>query len=210
MDNITIFPKTNSTLIIENQYFPVISSYKMFLISTHIKFEQCERFQKMSFRNRCIISGSNGLINLTVPIKNGRQTKEMIRDIKIDNEQRWQLQHWRAIESSYRRSPFFEFYSESLKALLFKEQAFLFDLNITINEWLLKKLGIQKPIGFTNDYIKEYNEKDFVDLRNEWFPKNFKEVRKEMQVKYIQVFEDKFGFIPNLSILDLLFCKGNL
>ncbi len=93
--------------IIENQYFPVINWFKMSDINTNYKIEAYEKFKKMSFRNRCIISGSNGLINLTVPLVNGREQKALFREIKVDDSETWRAQHWKAIVSSYSRSPFY-------------------------------------------------------------------------------------------------------
>ena len=196
--------------IIESQYFPVVDWFKIATNNTHYKIEQYETFQKMSFRNRCIISGSNGLVNLTVPIQNGREQKTMIRDIKVDNTQQWQKQHWRAILSSYSRSPFFEYYGEEVNNLLKKPHVFLFDLNWEIIQWLKKVLKLQTDLEFTDDFIKAYDPEKYLDYRNHWLTKNYNADAANWSPRYTQVFEDKFGFLPNLSILDLLFCRGKL
>lgn len=164
----------------------------------------------MSFRNRCIISGSNGLINLTVPLKNGREQKTLITEIKVDDSENWRGQHWKAIVSSYNRSPFFEFYGEGIKKLIFAPNQFLFDHNLKIIEWLDSVLKTGISINFTEEYKKEYAENEALDYRDRWLPKNYNDHGEDWQPKYTQVFEDKFGFQPNLSILDLLFCKGSL
>jgi hypothetical protein len=206
-------PKRNSlraTYIIESQYFPVVDWFKFSTDCSDIKIEQYERFQKMSFRNRCMILGSNGVINLTVPIENGRESKAMIRDIKVDNGQPWQKQHWRSILSSYSRSPFFEYYADGVNKLLQKQHIYLFDLNWEIIEWLQKALKLKANFELTEDYVREYDQDKFTDRRNYWLPKNYNREAEGWTPKYTQVFGEKFGFHPNLSILDLLFCRGQL
>lgn len=195
--------------IIESQYFPVIDWFKIFSGGTNVRIEQYETFQKMSFRNRCIISGSNGLVNLSVPLQNGREQKAPIHDIRIDNTQAWQKQHWKSIVSSYSRSPFFEYFGEGVNRLLSEKQVFLFDLNFSIIKWLTNVLEMPVSVGLTDTYVKNYNPDNVFDYRNKWLPKNFQAEGAQWMPRYTQVFENKFGFIPNLSILDLLFCKGS-
>ena len=197
-------------IIIENQYFPTIDWFKMSTENSNYKIEICENFKKMSFRNRCIISGSNSLINLTVPLINGREQKALIKEIRVDDSENWRAQHWKAIVSSYSRSPFFEYYGEGIKRLLFAPNKFLFDHNLKIIEWLnsILKLGI--TISFTEDYLREYPVLEALDYRDRWLPKNYELNTTDWKPKYTQVFEDKFGFLPNLSVLDILLCKGSL
>lgn len=197
-------------LIVENQYFPIVDWFKMSAKSLNYKIEAYENFKKMSFRNRCIISGSNGLINLTIPLKNGREQKTLITEIKMDDSENWRAQHWKAIVSSYSRSPFFEYYSEGIKELIFAPTQFLFDHNLKIIEWLNSVLKVGISINFTEDYKKKYKDWEALDYRDRWLPKNYNFNTNDWKPKYTQVFEDKYGFLPNLSILDLLFCKGGL
>lgn len=197
-------------IIIENQYFPIIDWFKMSAENSNYKIEVCENFKKMSFRNRCIISGSNGLINLTVPLINGREQKALIKEIRVDDSENWRAHHWKAIVSSYSRSPFFEYYVEGIKKLLFAPNNFLFDHNLKIIGWLNSVLQIGITINFTEDYVKEYPVLEALDYRDRWLPKNYAQNTTDWKPKYTQVFEDKFGFQPNLSVLDLLFCKGSL
>ena len=197
-------------IIIENQYFPIIDWFKLSSNYLDYKIDKYENFKKMSFRNRCIISGSNGLINLTIPLINGREQKTIISAIKMDDSENWRAQHWKAIVSSYSRSPFFEFYGEEVKRLIFAPNQYLFDHNLKIIEWIASILKLGISIGFTESYLKEYSVSEALDYRDRWLPKNYAQDKNEWQPKYTQVFEDKFGFLPNLSILDLLFCKGSL
>lgn len=192
-------------LITEFQYFPSVillnTSYKI----SNILFEQYEYYQKMSFRNRCVIAGANGTINLTIPLEFGRNQKTIMKDVKIANSEAWQKQHWRSIESSYNRSPWFEFYKEELHELFQKPFSFLADWNLACFAWSIQILKLPVTISLTDKFGKDYNDSEFVDFRNKLLPKNYKNFGA---VKYQQVFEDRIGFLPNLSILDLLFCEG--
>jgi len=195
-------------IIIENQYFMCINALKNMFIYPFFKIEQYEHYKKMSFRNRCVIVGSNGLIHLSVPITGGRNTKQLIKDVKISYTDPWQQQHKKAILSSYAKAPFFEHYIDSILTLIEKKHTFLFDKNYDILVWIMKVLKNQREIDLTTEYIKSFSS-DEIDCRNRWMPNNFQE-EDENLIKYPQVFEDKLGFQPNVSILDLLFCEGPL
>lgn len=193
------------TLLIENQYFGTINYYKMLFENSYIQIDQYENFQKMSFRNRCIIPGSNGLIQLTVPVEKGRNQHTPFRDVKIAYKENWVLQHCRSMEACYNRAPFFEFYRVELFGLLEKRPVFLFDLNWTILQWVLKKL--KTPLHIELSQMEEYNPDTMMeDRRNSLLPKNYDQGPET--IKYTQVFEDRIGFKQNLSIIDLLSCNG--
>ena len=199
--------KNINSLIIDCQYFGTINYIKILFEHSNILIEQYESYQKMSFRNRCMIAGSNGVINLSVPLENGRSQKGLTRDVKISYSTNWQVQHWRSIESAYNRSPYFEFYRDGVWGLLQKEEAFLLDLNLKTLDWLKKALKLPVTISLTDAYRKVYPI-DTIDKRNQFLPKNHQ--NHQVGFHYTQVFEDRNGFIPNLSILDLLFCSGPL
>lgn len=194
------------SLSIELQYFPPVVVFKTLVKEEHVIIEQYEHFKKMSFRNRCIISGANGLVALTVPIEGGREHKALIRDVKVDNSQFWQRNHLRTLTSAYNKAPFFEYYIGEIKVLLNSNEKFLFDLNLNVLTFLIKSLNINPLIKLTSEYRLEYC--DVIDLRNKILPKNFQDCKELWKPKYFQVFEDRWGFQPNLSILDLLFCEG--
>lgn len=194
------------SLIIENQYFAPVDTFKKLTVEKHIKIEQYETFQKMSFRNRCVILGANGIASLTIPIEGGREQKALIRDIKINNSEPWQRTHLRSFVSAYNKAPFFEYYISEIEALLNSGEKFLFDLNLKILSFLIKSLNISVKVELTSEYKLKYP--DTLDLRNKILPKNFQKDKENPQPKYSQVFEDRWGFQPNLSILDLLFCEG--
>jgi hypothetical protein len=104
-------------LLIENQYFAPVISYSALINATHVDFGEYEPYKKAGFRNRCTLPGANGLINLSVPVVGGRDQKTIFRDVKIDNREDWQKNHWRTIFSVYGKSPFFNFFSHELEAL---------------------------------------------------------------------------------------------
>lgn len=193
-------------LYIDNQLFPCIYYMNALSLNKYIKIEKYDHFEKMSFRNRYIIAGANGLQNLTVPVAGGREQKALMKDVRIDNSVNWKMKHWRSLISAYSKTPFFEFYYTDIQALLFSKEEFLFPFNIAVLEWLCKTLKINVTIEFTEVFRKEYREG--ADYRNCILPKNFQDNSKRQLPHYPQVFEDRLGFQPNLSILDLLFCQG--
>lgn len=195
-------------LLVDNQYLASFIYYKISINALYIELEQCERWQKMSFRNRCLISGANGTLALSVPVTGGRNVGEIIKDVKIDNTKNWQSIHWRSIFSAYNRSPWFEFYRDEMEIFYNKKFEFLWDWNIELMYWILKKLDIRTPVRFSDRY-KNRSELDpgTVDMRSQILPKNLDFYKNECPA-YSQVFEQKHGFIPNLSIIDLLFCEG--
>jgi len=193
------------SLIIENQYLGSINYYKMLFDYSYIEIEQYEYFQKMSFRNRCIIPGSNGLLQLSVPLQNGRNQTTLFKEVKIAHAENWVAHHCRSFEACYNRAPFFEFYKEALFEILEKKPIFLFDLNWEIMQWILNKLKSSPKIHFTSQYQITPPDDTF-DARNTILPKNYQ--ISTQPVRYTQVFEDRIGFMPNMSILDLLFCVG--
>lgn len=191
--------------IIESQYFGTVNWYKLLFEYSHVEIAQYEAYPKTSFRNRTIIAGSNGLIILSVPLQKGRIQKNQTRDVKISYDQDWQEQHWRSIVSCYGKSPFFEYYQDSLKILFQKKQEYLLDLNLSTLEWALKQLKSNKAVLYSQleEQVFRNSETDYRDL---FKPSSFQLVQNP--IKYAQVFEDRIGFQANLSILDLLSCMG--
>ena len=195
-----------NSLLTENQLFPVVSYFKMLVKCPNLIIEVCESYQKMSFRNRYVILGSNGLISLSIPIKGGRQQKQIFSEVEIDYSENWQIKHWRGLTSSYSNSPYFEYYAETLKSVIFCNEKYLNNYNLNALKWILKELKMDINISFTSEYKKEYE--NIVDYRNAILPKNFQHIENIYQPKYTQVFEDRLGFQPNLSILDFIFASG--
>jgi WbqC-like protein family len=200
-------------LIVDSQYFPSIILYKISYNFSNIIFEQCESYQKMSFRNRCQISGAQGVIDLSIPLVGGRDQKGLMRDVRIDPRRTWQDQHWKTIVSCYNRSPWFDYYRDGLEKLFRKPADFLTDWNLSCFEWTLQTLGWSPTVGLTTEYRREYLLEEGVDWRGKLMPRDREKwetglLKGTATSRYNQVFEDRMGFIPNLSILDLLFCEG--
>ena len=191
-------------VLLECENFPCIAWYKMFLRNENIQIEQHEYFVRKSFRNRTVIAGPNGLITLSIPLKGGRNQKNVMKDIEISYDENWQTVHWKTIESCYRRSPYFEYYAEDIKMLFEKKHHFLVDYNIQCLQLVNQLLQVKKELVLTEKYEKIPID-TWVDARNV-FDEN-----TDMQLpSYIQVFQDRIGFKSNISILDMLFCDGRM
>jgi hypothetical protein len=194
-------------LVVESQYFSPSILFKKSIETSNIEFDLYEPWRKMSFRNRCVVAGANGQINLSIPVLEGREQKKPMKEVVIDNRKSWQAQHWKTITSCYNRSPWFDFFGHELEELYRQPFEFLNDWNRTCFEWVTKKLGMQIGVSYTQSFLPLYPETEFIDWRNRLLPKSINQEFPE-PVRYRQVFEERIGFIPHLSILDLLFCEG--
>jgi hypothetical protein len=194
-------------LLVESQYFPPIILFRMSIQFSNVNIDLYDPWRKMSFRNRCVVVGGNGPINLSIPVLEGREQKKPLKEVMIDNRKSWQLQHWRTITSCYNRSPWFSFFEPELEALYQLPVERLSDWNRTCFEWITKKLGMPIHVDYSKYVPGENGAEEVMDWRNKLTPKS---IRNELThpVQYHQVFEERLGFIPNLSILDLLFCEG--
>ena len=194
-------------LLVDSQYFPPVTLFKKSIQFSNIKFDVYEPWRKMSFRNRCVVAGGNGPINLSIPILEGREQKKAMKEIMIDNRKPWQGQHWKTIISCYNRSPWFDFFGHELEGLYRQPVEYLVDWNRICFEWVAKKLGIHINVLCTNSFQPVYDDSNLEDFRNQLLPKSI-DSNFPKPVYYRQVFEERIGFIPHLSILDLLFCEG--
>lgn len=190
-----------SSVILSTAYLPNIHWFSEFVKSDDVTIEACEFFEKQSYRNRCEILTANGKLSLTIPLKR-QSDKEIISGKKISYAENWQIKHWRAITSAYKNSPYFEYFEDEFKSFYEHKHEFLLNYNTDLLKLILKTLRIKKNILFTNEYSAN-NEPG--DLRSKIHPKEFSELPFPA---YTQVFSDKFGFVPNLSVIDLLFNKG--
>jgi hypothetical protein len=179
-------------------YFGSIAYFRELVRAQKVLIEVNEHFVKQSVRTRCDILVSNGIRHLSVPVikKNGNKT--VMEDIEISFTDNWQNDHWRTIESAYSSAPFFEHYGEEVKALIFSEEENLMRFNEKITNTVLAWMSID---FISLDYTIEYAQSES-DFRA--FPFDDRLNTK----KYTQVFEAENGFIPNLSILDLIMNEG--
>jgi WbqC-like protein family len=187
-------------------YLGSVEYYQALGRADTILFEQCENYEKQSYRNRCNIAGSNGVLSLSIPVEKASGEKVLSRDIRISEHGDWQLQHWKSIEAAYNSTPFFEYYKDDLQPFYNKKWDFLWDFNLEIQTKILELLELQATIKFTSEY-KANLDGNYLDLRHSIHPK--KEIQHFSNKSYYQVFEQRFGFQPNLSIIDLLFNMGN-
>jgi WbqC-like protein family len=195
----------NQVAIMPLHYLPNIEYLTKFVEYKAIAIEDSENYQKGSFRNRCYIATSLGATPLSIPLKKGKNNGQTIRDVAISYDVDWQRQHWQSIKTAYGSAPFWLFYAPVFEKFYQKQYNFLFDFNYEILDTLLSILKIKKEVelSFTGAYEVENTEGP--DFRHAFQLKNKDFVGK----KYAQLFEDRVGFLPNMSALDLVMCCGN-
>ncbi|WP_456379576.1 WbqC family protein [Lutibacter sp.] len=189
-------------VLLHPTYFSPIIQYVAIVKSKQILFEVEDNFQKQTYRNRCYIYTANGKHLLNIPIQHTKGSKQKTKDVKIDYKYNWNKLHLKTLETAYNSSPFFEFYIDDLKPIFEKQFTFLTDLNLKCHEITMNALQLDIPFAKTSEFVKEvscFNGRNFA---------NAKSKEKINLKRYIQVFDQNKGFIPNLSILDLLFMEG--
>ena len=188
-------------ILIHPTYFPSISHYVAMAKASSITLEMDDNFQKQTNRNRMYIYSSNGMQLLNIPVKHLRNNHQKSRDIKLETEFDWQKQHFKSLEAAYRSSPFFEFFEDIIMPVFEKDYIYLMDLNLDTMDIVSKCIGIKTKFLQSAEFHKET---DLVDFRNLAAGK-----KDQTEITpYTQVFGDKYGFINNLSVLDLLFNEG--
>ena len=188
--------------LIYPSYFPSITNYVVFTQNQNICFEIQDNYQKQTYRNRCYIYGANGKLGLHIPVHYTQNNRQKTQEILIDNNSAWKSVHWKSIESAYKTSPFFEFYQDELKPLFKKTDNLLLPFVWECFETINRCIEFELHYKTTKIFNKNIAVNDFRHLIS---PK------KNVFTKsnpYIQVFQTKHHFIPNLSILDLLFNIG--
>jgi hypothetical protein len=191
-------------IIIHPTYFPNIFSFKTIINSTNILFEVNDHYVKQTLRNRTSIHAANGKLNLSVPVKFSSTKKEKYKDIKICYDSNWQKIHLKSIESAYKNSPFYDFFEDYFINFYNKKEKFLVDLNYSSIRLIFEILEKELNCNFTNEYLEKYV--DLTDYRGLLTNKNFN--GKVDFKNYTQVFQEKNGFIENLSSIDLIFNRG--
>jgi len=186
-------------------YLPPVSYFSA-LNAQNYQFllEKEEHFPKQTFRNRTRIYSPNGPLDLFLPVIKGSKYHTKMKDVKISYDFKWQRLHWLSLESCYRNSPYFEYYEDDLAPFFQKKYDFLFDYNLEILEWIFKQLKKTPVLEFTTEYEKDIPAE--LDYRNKIQFKNAELIAP--QKIYTQVFGEKHGFLPNMSIVDLLFNQG--
>lgn len=191
-------------LLIHPTYFPSISHYVAMMQSEKIVFEMNDNFQKQTNRNRTYIYSPNGIQLLNIPVKHSTELHQKTKDVKIENDFNWQKLHFKSLEAGYRSSPFFEFFEDEIQPIFEKKHHFLMDLNFETMELISKCLRMKLDYESTVEYFHEIDANSVLDFRTLVDGKK----DKSQFESYTQVFDNKHGFLNNLSILDLLFNEG--
>lgn len=191
------------TILLHPSYFPSIEQMAAAVQADSVVWEMEDNYQKQTYRNRTYIAHSNGILLLNVPIKHNNQGKrQKYKDAVVENDFPWQEQHWKSLQSAYRTSPFFEYYEDDLQHLFTEPVEGLLAHNLKIFETLAELLGMEVEILKTSVYETEPESIDFRYLIDA------KRKTKFRTEPYTQVLNANHGFLPNLSVLDLLFNEG--
>jgi len=191
-------------ILIHPTYFPSISHFVAMEQADTITFETEDNFQKQTNRNRTYIYSPNGIQLLNIPVKHSGESHQKTKDVKIESDFDWQKQHFKSLEAAYRSSPFFEYFEDDIRPLFEKKYTFLLDLNFETMDFVSKCLRMKLDYDTTTEYFREVDSNTVIDFR---YLVNGKKDNSKFE-SYTQVFGEKYGFLNNLSILDLLFNEG--
>ena len=193
------------TVLLSTAYLAPVDYYFQMCNHPQVIIEAHCNYIKQTYRNRCVIASANGCQTLSIPIEKPDSLKCLTKDIRIAEHGNWRHLHWNAIVSAYNSTPFFEFYEDDFRRFYEKPAGFLFDFNEELRELICSLLDISPAINFSSEYVFA-PQPDVLDLREVIHPKK-KPVTQNFR-PYYQVFEKKYGFQENLSIIDLLFNMG--
>ena len=188
--------------LLQTTYFGPVQWYQKLYRFDRCLIEQCDSYQKQTFRNRCVIATANGPQALTVPVEHN--DAQLVKDLRISDHNQWRRVHWNALQSAYSESPFFEYYADDIRPFFERKYTFLVDFNEEIRQKICELADIQPCIDYTTDY-QPTHDRDFRDVIHAKRPQPDADFSPR---PYWQVFQHRYGFQPNLSILDLLFCMG--
>lgn len=190
-------------ILLHPTYFPSIASFVAIAKADAVCFEVCDTYQKQTYRNRMFIYDANGKLPLTIPVIYSQKNRQFYKDILISNDEHWQDLHWKSIQSAYSSSPFFEFYEHDFYPLFHTKFENLMAFNFKCLEVIYDCLEL--PFKYETSEVFEKDPKNIMDYR--LLADNRKEIVQDFN-SYVQVFDDKHGFLSNLSILDLICNEG--
>lgn len=204
-----------TTALLQTTYFGPVQWYQKLARYDQCVIEQYDSYQKQTYRNRCVIATANGLQALTVPVEhtaNSQQPTPITKDLRISDHNHWRRIHWNALQSAYNESPFFEYYTDDIRPFFEKGYDYLIDFNEAIRQKICELIDIHPNVEYTKEYQRltanSQGLTTFSDFRDIIHAKHpLPDITFEPQ-PYWQVFQHRYGFQPNLSILDLLFCMG--
>jgi len=194
----------NSTLVLSSAYFPNIEYFSKLIAFNPIFIEAKSHYLKQTLSNRCEIMAANGILSLSIPIKKATSNKVNFDNVEISYDTNWQRLHFKSIESAYRSSAFYEYYIDAFMPFFSNKYQYLLEFNTEILKVLLNELELDVNFEFTTHYYtSEFATEDFR------YKKGFEQSTSDSKFKpYYQIFNEKFNFQANLSILDLLFNEG--
>lgn len=196
-------------ILLSSAYLPPVQYYTKLLQcgSGTAYIEGCDSYTKQTYRNRCVIADANGPLALTIPTEKSAPGKCLMRDIRISDHGNWRHQHWNALEAAYRHTPFFQYYEDDFRPFYEKRISFLYDFNMQLTQLVSNLIGLEVTLKPTDEYL--HTADDITDFRSQITPRIPWETDASFHpAPYYQVFKEKHGFIPNLSIIDLLFNMG--
>lgn len=197
-----------TSALLQTTYFGPVQWYQKLQSSGLCMIEQYDTYQKQTYRNRCVIATANGLQALTVPVEHS-DDRTLVKDLRISDHNQWRRIHWNALQSAYSESPFFEYYQDDIRPFFEKRYDYLIDFNESIRQKVCELIDIQPHVEYTKEYIAPSAlPSSCMDFRDVIHAKHPKEDPAFEPRPYWQVFRQRHGFLPNLSILDLLFCMG--
>ena len=216
------------TALLQTTYFGPIQWYQKLYRYEHCLIEQYDSYQKQTYRNRCIIATTNGLQALTVPVEHNSpfspltfHSSPLVKDLRISDHNQWRRVHWNALQSAYSESPFFEYYADDIRPFFEKKYEFLVDFNEAIRQIICDLIDIHPHVEYTQSFLSpQSSQLSLLSSHLSPLATHLSDYRGVISAKhpqpdvtftpkdYWQVFRHKHGFLPNLSILDLLFCMG--
>ena len=211
-----------TTALLQTTYFGPVQWYQKLKRYDHCVIEQYDSYQKQTYRNRCVIATANGLQALTVPVDHSPLTIDHVqcKDLRISDHNQWRRVHWNALQSAYSESPFFEYYADDIRPFFEQKYEFLIDFNEAIRQKMCELLDIETSVSYSSGFMVQGSGfrghgsgfrgqgSGFRDFREVIHAKHPQDDPEFQPRSYWQVFQHRYGFQPNLSILDLLFCMG--
>ena len=197
--------------LLSTAYLPPVQWFSRLAANSVVHMEMWESYHKQTYRNRCVIDAPNGAVALTIPVEKPEDGSRLIKDIRISDHDEWRTKHWHALESSYYNTPFFEFYQDDFQPFYEKKYEYLIDFNEALIHKCMELAGIRCELLRTEKFVdpSDIDSTETDDLRFLISPKTHYSQDTQFICKpYYQVFAERHDFLPNLSIIDLLFNMG--